>query len=80
MNWIDYFKMRIEGIEVINDEITFKKGLHASGHISEDELYETIQRIDPDYIVPIHTQNVEWFRKNFPEKLREIKNNETLEI
>jgi ribonuclease J len=80
MNWIDYFKMRIEGIEVINDEIIFKKGLHASGHISEDELYETIQKIDPDYIVPIHTQNVEWFRKNFPEKLREIKNNETLEI
>jgi len=81
LNWIDYFGMRIEGIErTKNGEIIFKKGLHASGHISQNELYDAIEKIDPDYIIPVHTVNVEWFMKNFPEKLKILKNNEHIEF
>lgn len=35
---------------------------HASGHISGKELEEVIKKIDPCYVVPIHTENPELFK------------------
>ncbi len=70
MNWIDHFNLRIEGVERNKNGIIFKKGLHASGHISESELYDAISFIDPDVIIPVHTENREWFVKNFGKKIR----------
>jgi ribonuclease J len=44
----------------------FVKGFHASGHLSQNDLIKVIDEIDPDKIVPIHTQHPEWFRATFP--------------
>ncbi|MEM0291396.1 MAG: ribonuclease J [Thermoplasmata archaeon] len=74
LNWIDHFGMRIEGIRKNGNRISFIKGLHASGHISEEELYNAISEIDPDYIIPIHTEDTSWFNKNFEKKVINLEN------
>ena len=43
----------------------FTKGYHASGHAGIKDLRWAIETIDPDVIIPVHTENPEWFRDNF---------------
>lgn len=74
LNWLQHLGMDVKGIERVNGRIVFRKGLHASGHISQDELLNAIDTIDPDFIIPVHTRNNDWFRENYPEKLAEIDN------
>jgi ribonuclease J len=38
---------------------------HASGHASGEDITWAIEQIDPDYIVPIHTEARDWFSQNF---------------
>jgi ribonuclease J len=44
---------------------TFDKRFHASGHASREDITWVIDQIDPDHIVPIHTEARDWFDKNF---------------
>ena len=37
---------------------------HASGHVSKDDLAQFIEMVDPDIVIPVHTDT--------PEKLRRI--------
>jgi ribonuclease J len=39
---------------------------HASGHLSQNDLVKVIEEINPDKIIPIHTQHPEWFKTTFP--------------
>jgi ribonuclease J len=39
----------------------FIKGFHASGHLSQADLIKVIDEIDPEKIIPIHTEHPEWF-------------------
>lgn len=48
------------GIEVVS--------AHTSGHADETALRAVIDRTDPRRIVPVHTENAEWFTQNYPEK------------
>ena len=34
---------------------------HASGHASGDEIREMIREIDPENVIPIHTEHPEMF-------------------
>jgi ribonuclease J len=43
----------------------FIKGFHASGHLSQEDLVKIVEEIDPDTIIPIHTQHPEWFKAIF---------------
>jgi mRNA degradation ribonuclease J1/J2 len=36
---------------------------HASGHISQPEIREMIESIDPLKLFTIHTEKPEWFRR-----------------
>ena len=49
-NWIAHF-----GLEHVQ--------LHASGHISRGELAETIERIRPRKVFPVHTEHPEMFKR-----------------
>jgi len=65
-NWLQHFSFEVYGFKVDeNGKPIFEKGLHASGHISKEELRDAIDEIDPDYIIPVHTENPEWFVGNF---------------
>jgi len=41
------------------------KRYRASGHASGKDIRWDIEQIDPDYIVPVHTEEREWFARNF---------------
>lgn len=66
--WLKYFDFKIHGFEIIEEagrfKPTFIKGFHASGHASKNELISVIDRISPDIIIPVHTDNPNWFKEN----------------
>ena len=69
-NWLRFFNLRISGFEVaeIDGEPRpiFTKGFHASGHLSQNDLINVVGEVDPDVLVPVHTERVDWFREAFP--------------
>ncbi|MBI4185883.1 MAG: exonuclease [Chloroflexi bacterium] len=74
MNWLKLFQMQPVGLP---DPQTGKpsdseKGFHASGHITGPDLLELIETIGPGVVIPVHTQNHEFFRSNIePGRLRQ---------
>ncbi len=48
-NWLDHFQIKFHQ-------------LHASGHLNRRELTALINRISPERIFPVHTENPELFR------------------
>ncbi|MFX1376200.1 MAG: MBL fold metallo-hydrolase [Promethearchaeota archaeon] len=68
-HWLKHFKFKIYGFEVIDEgtreKPIFTKGFHASGHASKKDLRWAIEIINPDIIIPVHTDNPEWFSENF---------------
>ena len=63
INWIEHFKM--QGLKK-DEENPFKKVFeraHISGHISGKELSEFINAIEPEMVIPIHTEFPEEFEK-----------------
>jgi ribonuclease J len=68
-NWLKFFNFKVFGFNIIEEgdriKPEFTKGYHASGHVSKSDLVEIIDTIDPDIIIPVHTDNPEWFKENF---------------
>ncbi|ENN96675.1 beta-lactamase domain-containing protein [Methanocaldococcus villosus KIN24-T80] len=80
-NWLKHFNFEIYGFKVDeNGKPIFEKGFHTSGHISKEGLRRVIEKIDPDYIIPVHTENPELFRWAFGERVVLLNNGESLEI
>jgi mRNA degradation ribonuclease J1/J2 len=48
-NWINHFKMHFHQ-------------LHASGHMSKDQLIEMVKEIKPKKAFPVHTENQQLFK------------------
>jgi ribonuclease J len=46
-------------------DLAFEKRYHASGHASGEDIVWAIEQIDPDCIVPIHTEARDWFARSF---------------
>lgn len=40
--------------------------LHTSGHADSKTIEKIIERTKPNTIIPVHTENAEWFDKKFP--------------
>ncbi|MEW6572372.1 MAG: exonuclease [Bacillota bacterium] len=59
-NWINYFGFKLCGSLGKDRE---KSGFHASGHIHGAGLEELVETINPDILVPVHTQDREFFRQ-----------------
>jgi len=57
-NWLDFF-----GLDFIGDPENPEsgKGLHASGHASGPQLMDMIRRIQPQRVIPVHTEHPEAF-------------------
>jgi ribonuclease J len=68
-NWLKYFNFTVYGFKMIDkngiDKPEFMKGFHASGHASKSDLIHAIETIDPDHIIPVHTENPDWFKEQF---------------
>lgn len=37
--------------------------LHTSGHADEKDFYKLIKKVEPKIIIPVHTENSEWFKR-----------------
>jgi len=57
-DWLDHFKMQFHQV-------------HASGHMSKNQLIETINEIQPKRVFPVHTEHQDLF-KNFCSQTQEI--------
>ncbi|MHA1194959.1 MAG: MBL fold metallo-hydrolase RNA specificity domain-containing protein [Promethearchaeota archaeon] len=68
-NWLKFFDFSIHGFKIIKAKDRIKteytNGFHASGHTSTSDLIKVINEIDPDHIIPVHTENPKWFEDNF---------------
>lgn len=66
-NWLSIFEMRAVGFTlseksgIQKPKPTFVKGYHSSGHISGEELIDLVRRIGPKYLIPVHTENPQFF-------------------
>jgi len=66
-NWLGHFGMKGIGlpVEKLNWEVPEgERGLHASGHASGPELLNLIRNIAPKTLIPIHTENPDYFARN----------------
>jgi ribonuclease J len=69
-HWLERFNITPCGFSVTKidggeDKACFDKQFHASGHASREDITWLIDQIDPDYIVPIHTEARNWFARSF---------------
>ncbi|MFO7966779.1 MAG: ribonuclease J, partial [Archaeoglobaceae archaeon] len=64
-NWLSRFNFSTCGFGIADGKPYFEKGYHASGHVSADELRQIIEEVDPDVLIPVHTENPGWFADNF---------------
>lgn len=66
-NWIEHFGMK--GIGLPREELNWsiredEQGYHSSGHASGADLIELIRKINPDIVIPIHTEDPHYFVRN----------------
>ncbi|MFN3383366.1 MAG: MBL fold metallo-hydrolase RNA specificity domain-containing protein, partial [Archaeoglobaceae archaeon] len=77
--WLKLFNFSTHGFRVENGKVYFEKGFHASGHVSKSDIVKIVEEIEPDHIIPVHTENADWFISNF-ENTVSIKCGETREL
>ncbi|WP_448521999.1 MBL fold metallo-hydrolase RNA specificity domain-containing protein [Pseudothermotoga sp.] len=68
-NWLDRFGIEPLGLVFEKGEIVFTKEFHASGHLSAQELEKLIETLQPDVIIPIHTEEKSWFVERWGAKV-----------
>ena len=59
-NWIKFFGFKLYGALGKDRE---KSGFHASGHIHGPGIEELVETLQPEVLVPVHTENTEFFRR-----------------
>jgi len=59
-NWIKFFGFKLYGALGKDRE---KSGFHASGHIHGRGIEELVGTLQPEILVPVHTENTEFFRR-----------------
>ena len=65
-HWLRRFNINPCGFSVgENEALCFDGRYHASGHASGEDIAWAIEQIDPDYIIPIHTEAREGFAERF---------------
>ncbi|MBC7194244.1 MAG: ribonuclease J, partial [Caldisericia bacterium] len=67
-NWLNFLNLKIYGIDLKEDKPYFTGDYHSSGHASFDDIIWMINEINPEYIIPVHTENLDEFIKIFGEK------------
>lgn len=78
--WIHRFGLGARGFAIGDDgSPIFDSQYHASGHASADDLAWIIDQVDPDILIPVHTENHRWFTENF-EGVRIMQDGERVEV
>jgi ribonuclease J len=85
--WLAKFHIKPHGFRIEDQgdkkEPVFESNdgpLHASGHVSPEDLQDIVREIDPEALVPVHTECHRWFEDTFggerkviiPQRYKEI--------
>jgi ribonuclease J len=70
-NWLHYFNLEPFGIELTNDKPKFSGNFHSSGHASYKDIKFMIDEINPEFIIPVHTEKLEIFKNLYGNKVIE---------
>jgi ribonuclease J len=65
VNWLNYFGLRVVGGIPGGEEGPF----HASGHADGPSLESFISTVNPERIIPVHTESLSWFTDRWPNKV-----------
>jgi ribonuclease J len=75
--WLRRFGLESHGFSVDPDgrpTFTCEQGpLHASGHASMEGIRDMIRDINPEVVIPVHTEHPSWFTKTFEDERRVIR-------
>lgn len=64
--WLRRFGISSRGFSMNGKgEPSFERRYHASGHAPGEDIAWAIEQIDPDVIVPVHTEAEKWFAESF---------------
>jgi ribonuclease J len=70
-NWLARFHFTVKGFSVEREngmpKISFEQGYHASGHASGQDILDLIRKINPEMVMPVHTEHPAFFIENLPE-------------
>ncbi|HLE47914.1 MAG TPA: MBL fold metallo-hydrolase RNA specificity domain-containing protein [Candidatus Thermoplasmatota archaeon] len=71
-NWLSLFKLKPVGFHMVPFEgkrrrlrAVFERGFHASGHMPGDEILDWVHQIQPEHLLPVHTEHSDLFAKRF---------------
>ncbi len=64
-NWLNHLNINTYGFDIIQGKPVFDKKFHTSGHASTTGLLWAIDTIDPEVLIPVHTENPDWFKNSF---------------
>jgi ribonuclease J len=75
-NWTQFYGMDVYGFRWEGEDESgspkFPGHLHASGHISPDDLLWLIKEVQPRYVLPVHTRNRGWFVEQLREESTKV--------
>ncbi len=81
--WLKHFNFTTYGFEMVYEgekpKPRFLKGYHASGHASKEDLVRIVEEIDPDAIIPVHTDSPGWFAEQF-DGVKILRNGDTVTV
>jgi len=64
--WTRRFGLEVRGFSLDgNGKPVFDSRYHASGHASREDLAWVIDQVDPDILIPVYTDNHQWFFDTF---------------
>ena len=69
-NWLSYFHFEAKGFTIENGETVLESGYHCSGHMSAEDLEKMILAADPEILLPVHTENPQWFKDKFADNFQ----------
>ena len=66
-NWLRLFNFNVRGFDIVEKQgkpvPTFERGYHASGHASGEEIIRMVEEIQPELVIPVHTEKPEFFEE-----------------
>ena len=81
MNWMDHLNLKLFGISLSeNEELSFSRDYHSSGHASFLDLVRMIEEINPKILIPVHTENFETYAEYFKGKGMKVIKSEMFEL
>jgi len=68
--WLEHFNLKAYGFPDINTGKIREeeKGFHASGHMSGKDLLSLVETINPEIVMPVHTENPKFFQEHIKGK------------